>query len=75
MPFQTFSEENSTVENSNEDNPTVKVAGMSGQLMDVIKEVKALHSSYGQEGYCEEVFLSTVQNLAEDVKKSSNSLN
>ena len=42
--------------------------------MDVIEEGKALHSSYGQDGYCEEVFLTTVQNFAHSVKKISNNL-
>jgi hypothetical protein len=42
--------------------------------VDVIEEGKALHSSYGQDGYCEEVFLTTVQNFAHSVKKISNNL-
>ena len=47
---------------------------MLGQLVDVIKEGKALHSSYGQDGYCEEVFFTTVQNVAHSVEKISNNL-
>ena len=47
---------------------------MLGQVVDVIEEGTALHSSYGQDGYCEEVFLTTVQNFAHSVKKISNNL-
>lgn len=47
---------------------------MLGQLVDVIEEGKALHSSYGQDGYCEEVFLTAVQNFAHSVEKISNNL-
>ena len=42
--------------------------------MDVIEEGTALHSSYGQDRYCEEVFLTTVQNFAHSVKKISDNL-
>ena len=47
---------------------------MLGTLLDVIKEGKSLHSSYGEEGYCEEVFLSTVQKFVNEVKESSNNI-
>ena len=53
---------------------TIKVAGILGQLVDVIEEGKALDSSYGQDGYCEEVFLTTVKNFAHSVEKFSNNL-
>ena len=47
---------------------------MLAQLVDVIEEGKALHSAYGDVGYCEEVFLTTVQNFAHSVKMISNNL-
>ena len=50
---------------------TIKVAGMLGQLVDLIEVGKAQHSSYGQDGYCEEVFLTTVQNLVHSVKTAT----
>ena len=47
---------------------------MLGQLVDFIEKGKALHFLYGQDGYCEEVFLTTVQNVAHSVKKISKNL-
>jgi hypothetical protein len=58
----------------NDENPATEdcaVAGILGQLLDLVEEGKALHWSYEGEDYCKDVFLSTVQEFALGVKQIS----
>ncbi len=58
----------------NDENPTTEdctVAGILGQLLHLVEEGKALHSSYEGEDCCKDGFLSTIKEFALAVKQIS----